>query len=180
MQPIPFDSIKMLSIGTGVFPYHLDGDESWGLAQWAPHLVDLLTDGVNEVAEFQTAQMMDQDKFCRIRIRLQPDIRMDAASEIGTLQRIGNAADIVPAVGFCPGLVNPAGNFRLQVVPKPVLTQSMPIAPKPSDECSAGIILASHGTVPHRAAHAEAVREACRAFLEDKLRLTLHMEKTGG
>jgi hypothetical protein len=26
--------------------------QKWGLAQWAPHFVDLLMDGVNEVADF--------------------------------------------------------------------------------------------------------------------------------
>lgn len=99
-NPIPFDSIKMLSIGTGFFPYHLDGDESWGLAQWGPHLVDLFMDGVNEVAKFQTAQMMDLHKFCRISVRLQTEIRLDDASEVGMLQRIGNSVDISHAKNF--------------------------------------------------------------------------------
>lgn len=98
--PIPFESIQMLSIGTGFYPYHLEGDESWGLAQWAPRLVNLLMDGVNEVADFQTAQMMDPGSYCRIPLRLQADISMDDASEIGVLQRIGNAADIGAAIRF--------------------------------------------------------------------------------
>jgi patatin-like phospholipase/acyl hydrolase len=97
---IPFTDIRMMSISTGVYPYHLDGDESWGLAQWAPKLADLLTDGVNEVSDFQTAQMMDEQTYCRIPLQLIADIKMDDASEIGTLQRIGNAVDIGKASDF--------------------------------------------------------------------------------
>lgn len=98
--PIPFADIRMVSISTGTYLYHLDGDESWGLAQWAPRLAGLLTDGVNEVADFQTAQMMDEHTYCRIPLQLITDIKMDDASEIGALQRIGNAIDITAATSF--------------------------------------------------------------------------------
>lgn len=91
---IPFDSIKMLSLGTGFFPYHLEGEESWGLAQWAPHLVDLLMDGVNEVADFQAAKMLPDGNYLRLAPQLQTNIAMDDASKEGLLQRIGNAFDI--------------------------------------------------------------------------------------
>lgn len=91
---IPLQSVRLLSLATGFFPYHLKGDESWGLAQWAPHMVDLLTDGVNEVAAFQTAQMLGKQQYCRLPVRLQADIRMDDASKVGVLQRIGNRIDI--------------------------------------------------------------------------------------
>jgi hypothetical protein len=97
---VPFDSIKMLSLGTGFRPYHLDGEETWGLAQWAPHLVNLLMDGVNEVADFQTAQLMSDGAYYRVPLVLQTDIAMDDASELGILQRIGAAADISRAIQF--------------------------------------------------------------------------------
>jgi len=88
---IPFESVKMLSLGTGFFPFHLDGEESWGLAQWAPHLVDLLMDGVNEVADFQAAQMLPDGNYVRLAPQLQTNIAMDDGSKVGVLQRIGNA-----------------------------------------------------------------------------------------
>lgn len=98
--PIPFGDIRMVSISTGTYLYHLDGDETWGLAQWAPRLASLLTDGVNEVADFQVAQMMDDHTYCRIPLQLITDIKMDDASQIGALQRIGNAIDITAATSF--------------------------------------------------------------------------------
>lgn len=97
---IPMDTVKMLSLSTGFYPFHLEGDEKWGLAQWAPHLVSLLMDGVNEVAEFETAQLMRDGNFFRVPLRLQSDIQMDDASEVGVLQRIGNEVDIGGAIAF--------------------------------------------------------------------------------
>jgi len=87
---IPFETIKMLSIGTGFFPFHLEGEESWGLAQWAPHLVDLLMDGVNEVADFQVAQMLPDGNYLRLAPQLLANIAMDDARKVGALQAIGN------------------------------------------------------------------------------------------
>lgn len=99
-DPIAPERVRMLSLGTGFYPYHLDGDENWGLAQWAPHLVNLLMDGVNEVAEFQTAQILPAGAFCRVPAQLQADIAMDDTSQIGILQRIGNAVDLGTAIKF--------------------------------------------------------------------------------
>jgi len=98
--PIAFDSVRMLSLSTGFFPYHMEGDERWGVLQWAPKIVSLLMDGVNEVADFQTAQMMASQDYYRIPMRLQTDIAMDDASELGVLQRIGNLVDISQATQF--------------------------------------------------------------------------------
>lgn len=99
-NPIPLEAVRMLSLSTGVYPHHINGDENWGLAEWAPHLVSLLMDGVNEVAEFETKQLMENDSYCRIPLRLSTDIALDDVSELGTLQRIGNAATLTDATKF--------------------------------------------------------------------------------
>jgi hypothetical protein len=98
-NPLVFDSIRILSLQTGFYPYHLDGDETWGLAQWAACLVSLLMNGVNEVADFQTAQMMDSGAYCRVTLRLERT-SLDDPSELGVLQRIVNAVDIKAATDF--------------------------------------------------------------------------------
>jgi patatin-like phospholipase/acyl hydrolase len=99
VAPQQLTNIRLLSIGTGVRPYHLDGDESWGLAQWAPKLVDLLMDGVNEVAAFQVKQLLEE-RYQRINVDLTADIPMDAVTMLGTMQRVGNGADTTAAVAF--------------------------------------------------------------------------------
>jgi uncharacterized protein len=98
--PIPVSTIKMLSLGTGFFPFHLNGEEKWGLAQWAPHFVDLLMDGVNEVSDFQAAHLMQGGSYCRAAPKMQTNIPMDDASQVGVLQSIGNNFDIGGATTF--------------------------------------------------------------------------------
>jgi patatin-like phospholipase/acyl hydrolase len=97
---IELRDVRMLSLGTGFAPYHLKGREEWGLAQWAPHLVDLLMDGVNEVADFQVRQLLPDGAYLRISQPLQDNIPMDDASRIGELQEIGSRADVTRAVNF--------------------------------------------------------------------------------
>jgi patatin-like phospholipase/acyl hydrolase len=92
------EEIYMFSIGTGVRPFHLDGDESWGLVQWAPKLVDLMMDGVNEVADFQVKQMLPDGHYCRINPDLTVDIPMDAVDLLGTMQRVGNSVSITDSI----------------------------------------------------------------------------------
>jgi len=95
----PLSNIRLFSIGTGVRPFHLDGDESWGMAQWAPKLVDLLMDGVNEVADFQAKQLLGE-RYHRINVDLTTDVPMDAVNMLGTMQRVGNGANTIAAAAF--------------------------------------------------------------------------------
>jgi patatin-like phospholipase/acyl hydrolase len=99
-QQIPLSSIRMLSLGTGYCPSYIDGEERWGLAQWAPKLADILADGINKVADFQARQMLGENHYHRITTQLIDQIAMDDVSKIAELQRIGNAIDISQASVF--------------------------------------------------------------------------------
>ncbi len=57
-------------------------------------------DGVNEVADFQARQLMQGGNYFRAAPSMQTNIAMDDASEVGVLQRIGNAVDISGAQQF--------------------------------------------------------------------------------
>lgn len=97
-NPTPVTSIRMLSLGTGYTATFFDSDEHWGLSQWALHLVDLLTDGVLGVADFQARQLLGTDNYARLTVPLGRNIAMDDADMIGTLQQIGSKADISAAL----------------------------------------------------------------------------------
>jgi len=97
-KSIPFGSVRMLSLGTGFARYSINGEENWGLAQWAPKLVDLLTDGVLGVADYQTRQMMGDKNYARLSPLMSEPIAMDDASQVGVLQRIGDAVDVTSAL----------------------------------------------------------------------------------
>ncbi|WP_201800047.1 hypothetical protein [Andreprevotia sp. IGB-42] len=60
--------------------------------------MDVLTDGVNEVADFQASQLLGEANYQRLSAPLGRNIPMDDVAMIGTLQRIGNAVDVAPAV----------------------------------------------------------------------------------
>jgi hypothetical protein len=98
IMSIPLSSVRILALGTGFAPCSIGGEENWGLAQWAPRLVDLLTDGVLGVADYQTRQMIGTQNYSRLSPLMAEPIAMDDTSQMGVLQRIGNAVDIQPAL----------------------------------------------------------------------------------
>ncbi|HZP68201.1 MAG TPA: patatin-like phospholipase family protein, partial [Rudaea sp.] len=100
VMSIPLSSVRLLSLGTGYASEYIDGEENWGLAQWAPRLVDVLTDGVLGVADYQTLQMLGAANYCRLTTEFNQPIAMDDPSQIGILQRIGDAIDVDPAVAL--------------------------------------------------------------------------------
>ena len=87
-------SIRMVSLGTGYTATYFETDRDWGLSQWALHLVDLLSDGVLGVADFQAKQLLGTDHYARLTVELGRNIAMDDPSKIGELQSLGTQADI--------------------------------------------------------------------------------------
>jgi uncharacterized protein len=91
-------SIRMLSLGTGYTATYFETDRNWGLSQWALHLVDLLTDGVLGVADFQAKQLLGTDHYARLTVELGRNIAMDDPGRIGELQTLGANANIDDAL----------------------------------------------------------------------------------
>ncbi|SMC23110.1 Patatin-like phospholipase [Andreprevotia lacus DSM 23236] len=96
--PIPFDTVHMLSLGTGYSDTCIDGSEQWGVLEWAPKLVSVLTDGVNEVADFQVRQLLGDARYQRVSAPLQGDVKLDDVNAIPALLRAGEGADITHAL----------------------------------------------------------------------------------
>jgi patatin-like phospholipase/acyl hydrolase len=92
------ESIRMLSLGTGYSATYFDRKKNWGLAQWALHSVDLLTDGVLGVADFQARQLLGSSNYARLTVPLGSKIAMDDPGMMNTLTQIGGKADIAPAL----------------------------------------------------------------------------------
>ena len=72
-----------MSLGTGssTRPIEPDDAKRWGLAGWAPHILDVDFDGVSDTVDYQLAQILGDDYF-----RMQTPLRraseeMDNASE---------------------------------------------------------------------------------------------------
>ena len=97
-KPIHAGSIRMLSLGTGYTATYFETEKKWGLSQWALHLVDLLTDGVLGIADFQAKQLLGTDNYARITVELGKNMAMDDPREIAELQTLGANADITAAL----------------------------------------------------------------------------------
>lgn len=87
----------VLSLGTGSqtdeIPY--DGKRGWGLAGWAPVLLDAVFDGVSDTVDYQLWEKLGDDRYLRLQTDLdKADDRLDAASKknIEKLEQEGREA----------------------------------------------------------------------------------------
>jgi uncharacterized protein len=86
--------VELLSIGTGISPAWIEGDDhDWGLAEWAPHLVSIILDGVAGVADFQCRQILG-DRYLRLDAVLPRGIGLDDVSAIPDLDDLADATDL--------------------------------------------------------------------------------------
>jgi uncharacterized protein len=88
------EDIVLLSLGTGFNPHFLLAeDQSAGLLQWAPHLVNLMLEGGAGLADYQCRQILDR-RYLRVNPLLPEPIAMDAVDRISALKRIARQFDL--------------------------------------------------------------------------------------
>ncbi len=95
--------ITLLSVGTGHSLDFLDElNASWGLAQWAPHLVSIMMGGSEGVADFQCVQVLGSN-YLRMDPVLPVGIGLDAYEQIPLLEQIGDGVDLTVANAWIQG-----------------------------------------------------------------------------
>jgi uncharacterized protein len=79
----------MVSLGTGALVRKLEYDKArkWGLKGWAPHLLDVVFDGVSDTVDYQLSQLLG-DSYHRFQTRL------DRATDDLDDARPGNLEDL--------------------------------------------------------------------------------------
>ncbi len=88
------EEIRLLSIGTGMVPYHIEGENrDWGYLQWVKWgkknpIIDIVLQGVAGVADYQCQQLLGKDRYRRISPALTRPIGMDDWQERDELVRI--------------------------------------------------------------------------------------------
>lgn len=97
---IKLEDITVLSISTGNNPKCISkakfGDGNWGLAEWGPHLIDLLLDSSTETIDFTTKCLL-KDQYMRIDPVLTQNIGLDDATQLTYLDKIANEIDLSKA-----------------------------------------------------------------------------------
>lgn len=93
------DDVVLLSVGTGASPKWIEGDHDWGLAEWAPHLLGIILDGVAGVADFQCRQILGP-RYRRIDLVLPRAIGLDDIGAIPDLGELADAVDLTGSLGW--------------------------------------------------------------------------------
>ncbi|MEM8993513.1 MAG: CBASS cGAMP-activated phospholipase [Acidobacteriota bacterium] len=67
----PEDDVLLVSLGTGALtrPLPLHEAETWGMAQWAQPLLDIVFQGVSSTVDYQLGKLLD-DRYHRFDVRL--------------------------------------------------------------------------------------------------------------
>lgn len=101
-EPRDLEDLVLLSVGTGASRTYLRGDRlDWGLGQWARPLLDILIDGVSEVADFQCHQLLGA-RYERLQVLFGQDekLPMDDYRNLSLLITYGRIAKIDATVAW--------------------------------------------------------------------------------
>lgn len=98
-RPI-LEELRLLSVGTGVVPQHIDGENrDWGYFQWVKWgdqkpLIDIVMQGVAGVAHYHCQQILGDDRYRRVSPALPRPIDMDDWQTRDELIRIAEDVDL--------------------------------------------------------------------------------------
>lgn len=92
--------IRLFSVGTGLSPTYVTGDNNnWGLAQWTHLLANMMIEGTMGVADFECSRLL-HNKYFRLMPTLPEPIALDAADKIELLIAEAQNVDIAGAVAW--------------------------------------------------------------------------------
>ncbi len=82
--------IVLFSLGSGLNPHYLDvNNADWGIANWAPHLVNIMLEGNIGLSDYQCRQVLE-DQYHRLNPVLPHEIGLGAIRFIPDLLEVAN------------------------------------------------------------------------------------------
>ena len=97
------ENVRLFSMGTGFNPHHLPvQDADWGLAQWAPHLINIMLEGSARMVDYQCRQVLE-GQYYRIDPVLPKPIGLGSIKYIPDLLETADKVDISPTVSWLQG-----------------------------------------------------------------------------
>ena len=92
------DEICVLSLGTGMNPEYIKGDRlDWGLAQWAPILIRLMSGAAMGVVDYQCRQLLGS-RYQRLSTIYEKPVKIDSLDDIDRMIAIADGIDIEPVI----------------------------------------------------------------------------------
>jgi patatin-like phospholipase/acyl hydrolase len=92
------NELHLLSIGTGVNPKYVEAyDNDWGLAQWGTHLISLIMEGSQGLADYQCRQALGE-QYLRLNPVLPIPIGLDGLKEVPAMKEIAKNQDLSDVV----------------------------------------------------------------------------------
>lgn len=94
------NNLRLLSIGTGVNPKYVEAyNADWGLAQWGTHLVSLIMEGSQGLADYQCRQALNKH-YLRLNPFLPIPIGLDGLNQVPAMKDIAARQDISAVVNW--------------------------------------------------------------------------------
>ena len=94
-------------------PTYIDGSNlDWGLAKWAPYLMDLMQDGTVDVPHFQGTQILG-DRYHRVQPVLPRKVELDDPGEVGFLEEVAGSKEVQGMVEEAREWVGRTGYFEM-------------------------------------------------------------------
>jgi uncharacterized protein len=94
------NDVVLLSLGTGINRHYLTSENGdWGLANWAPHMVNLMLEGSAGLADYQCRQVLG-DQYHRINPVLPIPIDMDKIRFIPQLLETANSVNLDATIAW--------------------------------------------------------------------------------
>jgi patatin-like phospholipase/acyl hydrolase len=92
--------IHLLSMGTGYNPHFLPvRDADWGITQWAPHLLNIMLEGDQDLVDYQCRQVLD-GQYHRVNPVLPKPIGLGSIECIPDLLDTANQVDLSEVIGW--------------------------------------------------------------------------------
>lgn len=100
-------NLKVLSIGTGLYPSFMEDEKSKdgtmhnnGLVKWAPRMIPLMMDGVTGVDDFQCRQDLGTGRYLRLNGVFDRNVDLDDVKAVDDLLKYADAVDLAPVIGW--------------------------------------------------------------------------------
>ncbi len=91
---LQLSDLLVLSVGPGRALTYIDGsDLDWGLAKWAPYLVDLYQDAPTDMADYEARQILGE-RYWRVQPVLPRKVDLDQSKESAFLEQVAKSGEV--------------------------------------------------------------------------------------